>query len=88
MQNDSFEKVNIGSAFAKKKLLLNTMSLPTGQNPGLAVKNNVLYMYGGLFEDGDRTYTLNNFYGLGNISFILNCYLILLLNFHFINYSY
>ncbi|XP_014222983.1 kelch domain-containing protein 4-like [Trichogramma pretiosum] len=33
-------------------------------NPGLAVKNNVLYMYGGLFEDGDKTYTLNDFYSL------------------------
>ena len=57
-------------------------------NPGLAVKNNVLYMYGGLFEDGDRTYTLNDFYSLGNIWFIPNCYLILLIKIHFTNYPY
>ncbi|CAD6232948.1 GSCOCG00007064001-RA-CDS [Cotesia congregata] len=33
-------------------------------NPGLVVKNNVLYLYGGLYEDGDRQYTLNDFYSL------------------------
>lgn len=36
-------------------------------NPGLAVKQNTLYLYGGMFEDGDRTYTLNDFYSLGDI---------------------
>ncbi|XP_057334866.1 kelch domain-containing protein 4 [Microplitis mediator] len=33
-------------------------------NPGLVVKNNVLYLYGGLYEDGDRQYTFNDFYSL------------------------
>lgn len=35
-------------------------------NPGMAVKNGVLYMYGGMFEAGDKQYTLNDFYSLGN----------------------
>ena len=35
-------------------------------NPGLALKNNVLYMYGGMIEDGDKQCTLSDFYSLGN----------------------
>lgn len=34
-------------------------------NPGLAVKNNNLYLYGGMFEDGNKQYTFNDFYYLG-----------------------
>lgn len=33
-------------------------------NPGLAVKHNILYLYGGMFEDGSRQYTFNDFYSL------------------------
>ena len=33
-------------------------------NPLLAVKNGVLYLYGGIFEEGDRQYTLSDFYTL------------------------
>ncbi|XP_046734105.1 kelch domain-containing protein 4-like [Diprion similis] len=33
-------------------------------NPGLAVKHGMLYLFGGMFEDGDRQYTLNDFYKL------------------------
>ncbi|XP_051176150.1 kelch domain-containing protein 4-like [Leptopilina boulardi] len=33
-------------------------------NPGLAVKNNNLYLYGGMFEDGNKQYTFNDFYYL------------------------
>ncbi|KAG7211505.1 hypothetical protein KM043_010774 [Ampulex compressa] len=33
-------------------------------NCGLAVKHSVLYLYGGMFEDGDRQYTLNDLYSL------------------------
>lgn len=36
-------------------------------NPGLVVKNNVLYLYGGMFEKEERQYTLNDFYSLGRI---------------------
>ncbi|EFN78372.1 kelch domain-containing protein 4 [Harpegnathos saltator] len=33
-------------------------------NTGMVVKNNILYLYGGLVEDCDRQYTLNDFYSL------------------------
>lgn len=33
-------------------------------NAALAVKHNILYLYGGMFEDGDRQYTLNDLYSL------------------------
>lgn len=35
-------------------------------NCGLAVKHGVLYLYGGMFEDGDRQLTLSDLYSLGN----------------------
>ncbi|KAF7990864.1 hypothetical protein HCN44_000669 [Aphidius gifuensis] len=31
---------------------------------GMVVKNNILYLYGGMYEDGDRQCTLNDFYSL------------------------
>lgn len=34
-------------------------------NPGLVVKNNILYLYGGMLEVGDKQYTFNDFYSLG-----------------------
>lgn len=34
-------------------------------NCGLAVKHGVLYLYGGLVEDGDKQFTLSDFYSLG-----------------------
>lgn len=36
-------------------------------NAGMVVKHNILYLYGGIVEDGDRQYTLSDFYSLGNI---------------------
>ncbi|XP_015585938.1 kelch domain-containing protein 4 [Cephus cinctus] len=33
-------------------------------NAGLVLKHEILYLYGGMFEDGDRQYTLNDFYSL------------------------
>ncbi|KAI4497425.1 hypothetical protein M0802_007436 [Mischocyttarus mexicanus] len=33
-------------------------------NPGLVVKNNILYLYGGVLEVGDKQYTFNDFYSL------------------------
>lgn len=32
---------------------------------GLVVKHGVLYMYGGMKEDGNRQFTFNDFYSLG-----------------------
>lgn len=33
-------------------------------NAGMAVKHNVLYLYGGMVEEGEREYTLRDFYSL------------------------
>lgn len=33
-------------------------------NPGLVMKHNVLYLYGGMFENGNQQYTLNDLYSL------------------------
>ena len=38
---------------------------PPRINAGLAVKRGILYIYGGMFEDGDKQLTLNDFYSLG-----------------------
>ena len=39
--------------------------VPSGRmKPCMAVKNGVLYLYGGTFEDGDRQVTLSDFYAL------------------------
>ncbi|XP_029158319.1 kelch domain-containing protein 4-like isoform X1 [Nylanderia fulva] len=37
---------------------------PPRMNAGMVIKHNVLYLYGGLVEDGDRQYTLCDFYSL------------------------
>nr|XP_053641727.1 kelch domain-containing protein 4-like [Cherax quadricarinatus] len=34
-------------------------------NAGMAIKRGVLYLYGGMFEDGDKQLTLDDFYTLG-----------------------
>ncbi|XP_011706624.1 PREDICTED: kelch domain-containing protein 4 isoform X2 [Wasmannia auropunctata] len=33
-------------------------------NAGMAVKHNILYLYGGMMEEGDRQYTFSDFYNL------------------------
>ena len=38
---------------------------PPRINGGLAIKKNILYLYGGMYEDGDKQLTLNDFYSLG-----------------------
>ncbi|XP_076286943.1 kelch domain-containing protein 4 [Lasioglossum baleicum] len=54
-----------GSATQKKDSVQENTFVPCPRiNPGLAIKQNVLYMYGGMVEDGDRQYTLNDFYSL------------------------
>lgn len=35
--------------------------------PGLAVCKGILYLYGGVFEDGDKQYTLSDFYSIGKL---------------------
>lgn len=40
-------------------------------NCGLAVKHGTLYLYGGLYENGDRMYTFSDLHALGK--FYLSC---------------
>ena len=37
---------------------------------GLCVKHGVLYLYGGIVEDGDKQYTLNDMFSLGKLRHI------------------
>ncbi|XP_069196076.1 kelch domain-containing protein 4 isoform X2 [Procambarus clarkii] len=39
-------------------------SPPPRINAGMAIKRGVLYLYGGMYEDGDKQLTLNDFYSL------------------------
>lgn len=36
-------------------------------NAGMAVKHNVLYLYGGIKEEDNREYTFSDFYSLGTL---------------------
>jgi len=36
-------------------------------NAAMAVKHNILYLYGGMVEDGDRQYTFCDFYSIGKL---------------------
>lgn len=38
-------------------------------NPGLTIKNNTLYLYGGMVEDGNKQITFSDLYSLGTIEF-------------------
>lgn len=49
-----------GACSAEEKLFV---PMPR-MKPCMAVKNGVLYLYGGMFEDGDRQVTLCDFYAL------------------------
>ncbi|XP_033328312.2 kelch domain-containing protein 4 [Megalopta genalis] len=54
-----------GPVIQKKDSVSENMFVPCPRiNPGLAIKHNILYLYGGIFEDGDHQYTLNDFYSL------------------------
>jgi len=41
----------------------------------MAVKHNVLYLYGGMMEEGDRQYTFSDFYSLGMLFLIIYIYI-------------
>lgn len=44
----------------------NSCNVPTPRmKPGLVVCKGMLYLYGGVFEDGDKQYTLSDFYSIG-----------------------
>lgn len=68
--DDGIFTVTIGPAATsvsdKKESIQENVFVPCPRiNPGLVVKHNILYLYGGIFEDGDRQYTLSDFYSLG-----------------------
>ncbi|XP_026675478.1 kelch domain-containing protein 4-like isoform X2 [Ceratina calcarata] len=69
VDDDGIFTVTIGPASTsvtdKQQSTCKDMFVPSPRiNPGLAVKHNVLYLYGGMVENGDRQYTLNDFYSL------------------------
>ncbi|KAK7068020.1 kelch domain containing 4 [Halocaridina rubra] len=43
---------------------ISSFSPPPRINAGMVVKHNVLHLYGGMYEDGDKQLTLNDFYSL------------------------
>lgn len=61
-----------GSAEDKANGLKSKDSLDSHNTPsprmklGLVVCEGILYLYGGVFEDGDKQYTLSDFYSIGN----------------------
>ncbi|XP_034945486.1 kelch domain-containing protein 4 [Chelonus insularis] len=68
--NDGIFTMTIGSAtetsaIVQKNQTNTVIFSPSPRiNTGLVVKDNALYLYGGLYEDGDCQYTLNDFYSL------------------------
>lgn len=57
------------------KIEENAVFVPSGRmNSGLAVKHGVLYLYGGMVEDGDKQLALCDFYSLGKKSKLIFSY--------------
>lgn len=49
-------------------LLFCQVTIPSPRmGSGLCVKHGVLYLYGGIVEDGDKQYTLNDMFALGKL---------------------
>lgn len=74
ISDDGIFKVTVGSATTVVSSQQNAESSSGAQhvftpsprmNCGLAVKHGILYLYGGLVEDGDKQFTLSDFYSLG-----------------------
>lgn len=70
IDNDGIFTVTIGptqtfTADKKENVHKNVFVPCPRMNSGLVAKHNILYLYGGIFEDEDRQYTLNDFYNLG-----------------------
>ncbi|KAL3275296.1 hypothetical protein HHI36_020063 [Cryptolaemus montrouzieri] len=70
ISNDGIFKVTVGPALqtpteSKHKEEKVTIFQPCPRiNSGLAIKRGVLYLYGGMFEQGDKQITLNDFYSI------------------------
>ncbi|CAG9856038.1 unnamed protein product [Phyllotreta striolata] len=72
ISDDGVFKVTIGPAptcaqtnTASDSASVSTLFQPSARmNCGLAIKHGVLYLYGGMFEDGDKQITFSDFYSL------------------------
>lgn len=70
ISNDGVFKVTVGGACASNEVTSMDVDAPKVFQPsprincGLALKHGTLYLYGGMFEDGDITLTFNDFYSL------------------------
>jgi len=75
----AISSLSLDSSSAMKYNKEKTKFFPSPRiNAGMAVKNNILYIYGGIVEEGNREYTLHDFYSLSMyMSKYLNNYLIL-----------
>lgn len=57
---------SVDKATAVNKSDVNTYNTPSPRmKPGLVVCKGTLYLYGGVFEEGDKQYTLSDFYSIG-----------------------
>lgn len=74
VSDDGIFKVTVGPATSVASSQQNAESSSGAQhvftpsprmNCGLVVKHGILYLYGGLVEDGDKQFTLSDFYSLG-----------------------
>ena len=70
--DDGIFKVTVGPAVPQKAAKTPDLSKQNDEfapsprmSSGLAIKNGVLYLYGGLREIGDKTFTLCDLYSLG-----------------------
>jgi hypothetical protein len=62
----SINKLSIGNSSASETAAGPVAFVPSSRmNAGLAVKQGKLYLYGGLYEDGDKQITLSDMYVLG-----------------------
>ncbi|XP_067004041.2 kelch domain-containing protein 4 [Anabrus simplex] len=72
VSDDGVFQVTVGPATSTSEVLPTSSTSPQQQhfvpsprmNCGLAVKHGTLYLYGGMVEDGDRQFTLSDFYSL------------------------
>lgn len=50
--------------YAESSMTTGVFSPPPRINAGMVIKRGILYLFGGMFEDGDKLLTLNDFYAL------------------------
>lgn len=77
VSTDGVFTITVGGSSSSTKLIENSKSPRIARdspsprmNCGMAICKGVLYMYGGLFEEGNKQYTLSDFYSLGELDLI------------------